>query len=347
LRSIFIFTSDRKEIITAIKEGKEPDTALRGLNYMPCAEYRKIDIPRAGAGAFLVWFVKQMPILLHLLRYDFVVASDTLPFGYVVSVLARIFHRKTRWIYIAMNSSTLIRRHTAHRIRLSILKRFWKSYFRIVCLSHKQIEDFVSLGIARERLVFVPFGVDVNFYATHTKTHKEDLIVSVGRDTGRDYETLLTAARHLPSQEFVIVAMHRNFSKEVSVPENVSIHYNLSATEVRTLYARARIVIVPSKADDTNIGSDCSGQTAVLDAMAAGKPVIATERAWMKDYFTHDKELFVIPPQNPARLSMSIEKLWYDNDLCERLSTAGHRKTRKYYTTKIFAQELQKIVTTV
>src|SRR6185369_4724839 len=109
------------------------------------------------------------------------------------------------------------------------------------------------------------------------------LVVSVGRDLGRDYETLTIAATHSPYQ-FHVVAEPKNFPHGIPQLPNMVVQYHLPLIEIRTLYARAQVVIVISKDVATTEGTDCSGQTVILDALAAGKAVIATERTWIKDY---------------------------------------------------------------
>ncbi len=330
-RVAFLFTSSRAAILSGVREGREADTALRGLNHLRGAEMINLS---ETAHPFL--------LTPRLLRYDFVLASDALPLGFLVSLLARLLHQKTRWVYMAITSSTLMRRHARHPLRLFVLKRFWTSYFRIICLSKEQLEDFARLGISRERLVFIPFGIDAKFFAATEQGSGEDFVLSVGRDAGRDYETLFRAAA-LSGHQFVVVAAHRNIPPEMSVPANVIVKYNLSIAEIRDLYARARMVVVASKAEHVPGGSDCSGQTVVLDALAAGKPVIATSRAWITDYLTPSEDLIVVAPDEPGALATAIERIWQNPAEGARFARAGQAKVRARYTTKAFAQALEKL----
>ncbi|OYV63108.1 MAG: hypothetical protein B7X03_03130 [Parcubacteria group bacterium 21-58-10] len=349
-RILFLFSgaANRKRIVGEIARGENADTALRGANHIAGAEF--IDVEATVRGMVPTWFYHLLPwqarsIVLYprMFAYDVIIAQDDLLLGYLVSLTARFLHKKTRWFCIVVNSSVLIRRHTAHLMRLFMLKTFWKSYTRIICLSREQLEDLARIGISRERLVFVPFGIDADFYAPVDNSHEEDFILSVGRDLGRDYPTLLEAAKR-SNHPFVIVAARKNLSADTPLPPNVSMRYDLPLTEVRDLYARAKMVVVVSKEEDAPEGSDCSGQTVILDAMAAGKVVIATERSWMRDYFTPDKELVIVAPHDPATLAAAIERLWSDVQERVRMAAAGRAKVQGHYTTKTFAAALQDIV---
>ena len=74
----------------------------------------------------------------------------------------------------------------------------------IISLSGVQ-NDFLKRAFPhyRGKLVVVPLGVDDVFYMPQYEG-REDFILSGGRDNGRDYATLIEAARRLPEKRFVI-----------------------------------------------------------------------------------------------------------------------------------------------
>ncbi len=349
-RILFLFSgaANRQRIMEEAARGENADTALRGANHIAGAEF--IDVEATVRGMVPAWFYRLLPwqarsIVLYprMFVYDVIIAQDDLLLGYFVSMSARLLRKKTRWFCIVVNSSVLIRRHAAHSVRLFMLKTFWRSYSRIICLSHEQLDDLARIGIPREQLVFVPFGVDADFYAAAEEAHEEDFILSVGRDLGRDYPTLLETAKR-SNRTFVIVAAHKNLSADTLLPPNVSVRYDLSLTEVRALYSRAKMVVIVSKDAVVPEGSDCSGQTVILDAMAAGKAVIATERSWIRDYFTPGKELVVVAPHDPDALASAIDRLDGDAQERARVASSGRAKVRQAYTTKAFAAALQNLV---
>ncbi|HQU07452.1 MAG: hypothetical protein B7X04_00570 [Parcubacteria group bacterium 21-54-25] len=344
-RILFLFSgaANRRCIIEKISRGEDADTALRGLNYIDGAEYLDVEetvrsmLP-AWVYRLLPWQMRSVVLFGRVRHYDVVFAQDDPVLGCLLSRLTR-----TRWVHIAINSSTLMRRHAKHPLRLALLKTFWRSFFRIVCISRAQLEDFAHRGISHKRLIFVPFGIDADFYANMDKSREESLILSVGRDLGRDYSTLIEAVKK-SDRQFLIVTAHKNLPKETRLPSNVSVRYSLPLIQLRDLYARARLVVVASKDEREPVGSDCSGQTVILDAMAAGRPVIATDRAWIHDYFTVGKEILIVPPSDPKALTAAIERLWRDDALRESLARAGQKKVREKYTTRTFARALAMLI---
>lgn len=334
----------RKQTLAKIQSGEGTDTELLGANHIPgidyltIGEYQNTDLaskilmrlPRAIQALFL---------LLQLFKYDFVIAQDNHLMGYAVSLCARVFRLKTRWIYISMSSSTLLRRHKAHPIRLFLFRTFWSSFAHIICISNEQIEDLVRLGVPRSRLTFIPYGIDARFFESNDTPQAEELIASIGRDMGRDYPTLFKAAER-SAHQFLVFAGHKNVPPGTSFPPNVTVQYDKGNVAVRDLYKRTRLVAVVSKNIDIPDGSDCSGQTVILEALAAGKAVIATRRPWMTDYLVPGEDLVVIPPNDSHALVRAIESLWDDAEKRRRLAESGHRKVVERYTTQVFAEKL-------
>lgn len=340
-KSALLSPVSRKDTLAKIKTGEATDNVLFGLNHLTGVEYLTI-------GDYL----KHMPRLLqalaiipHLLNYDFVIAQDDFFVGYLISLCSRLFRLKTQWLYVSISSSTLIRRHKNHPFRLFLLKKFWASYARIICLSHEQIEDLVTLGIPRAHLIFVPYGVDAAFFQKDA-AHEEELIVSVGRDAGRDYSTLLKAAEH-SNYLFSIIASQKNIPLGTVTPSNVSVFYNKSIVEVRDFFTKARLVVVVSKAVDVPDGSDCSGQTVILESLAAGKAVVATHRPWIADYLVDGEDLLVVPPNNPEALTKAIDSLWSDTGKRERIASSGRAKVLARYTSKQFGDSLQELMESI
>jgi glycosyltransferase involved in cell wall biosynthesis len=97
------------------------------------------------------------------------------------------------------------------------------------------------------------------------------------------------------------------------VPPNVEVRLGVTFAELRDLYARASAVVISVHPDGYPHGSDCSGQTVLLDAMAMGCPVVISERAWVHEYVTDGDAALVVPPRDPEALRSAIEKLVHDD----------------------------------
>jgi len=334
-RIAFIFTSSREGMMEKIKKGEMPDAPLRGMNHLR-EKADHFTIPSKSFASLL-----KVP---RLLTYDFVITQDNLLLGFIVSSLAKIFRTRTKWLYMSINTSILIRRNKKKPIHLFFLKLFWKSYAHIMCISMEQIEDFMRLGIDRSRLSFVPYAIiDPRFFQAHEIPPNGEIILSVGRDLGRDHETLFKAAEQIP-HPWIVATSKKLVPPDTVLPPTVSVFYDKDSPEVRDLLAKSRLLVVVSKHSHVPEGSDCSGQTVVLEALAAGVPVVATERAWMHDYFVSGEDLVVIEPNDVQAIVRAINELWDDEERRKRLAKSGHDKVHARYTTKNMAQDLERIM---
>jgi glycosyltransferase involved in cell wall biosynthesis len=85
--------------------------------------------------------------------------------------------------------------------------------------------------------------------------------------------------------------------------------------ELARLYAAASVVCVPSRRE--GFGLACA------EAMAHGRPVVATAVGGLTDLVEHEVTGLVVPPRDPAALRAAIERLLGDRALRARLGAAA------------------------
>jgi glycosyltransferase involved in cell wall biosynthesis len=94
--------------------------------------------------------------------------------------------------------------------------------------------------------------------------------------------------------------------------------------ELQQLYARAAVVACPSRREGFGV--------ACLEAMAHGRPVVATRVGGLLDLVVDGETGIVVPPRNPAALRSALERLLADPDLRRRLGTAGRDRARTQFS---------------
>ena len=127
------------------------------------------------------------------------------------------------------------------------------------------------LGADAPRVVFVPFGVDVEAFAPHVNDSGDADVVSVGADPRRDFALLTTIARRHPDLRFGIVAGTEHVRALDSAPPNVAVETDVPLERVRERLAGARVVALPVRRN-----SYSGATTVLLQAMALGKPVVVS-----------------------------------------------------------------------
>jgi glycosyltransferase involved in cell wall biosynthesis len=121
------------------------------------------------------------------------------------------------------------------------------------------------------RVLFVPFGVDVDAFRPRNGGEPTVDVLAVGADPQRDFELLITMAARQPKLTFRLIATPERVRMLGDLPPNVTVETNLPLETVRERFAQTRVVALPVRAN-----SYSGATTTLLQAMAMGKPVVVS-----------------------------------------------------------------------
>jgi glycosyltransferase involved in cell wall biosynthesis len=233
----------------------------------------------------------------------------------------------------------------ASSARRALLGASLRAAARVICLGESQRRELLELtGLDSEHIVTMPVPVDAVFF---TPRDGDDgrAVLSVGKDLARDYPTFLAAVRDLDI-EATIVAHPRNVD-ELALPPQVTVRNGVPFPALREAYARAACVVVPQRSDAYAFGSEGGGLTALLEAMAMGRPVVATDRAILHDYVEDGVDALLVPPEDPTALRTAIERVLGDPELARALGAAARARVERSHTSPGFAARLAPVLRSV
>jgi glycosyltransferase involved in cell wall biosynthesis len=95
------------------------------------------------------------------------------------------------------------------------------------------------------------------------------------------------------------------------------------ATDVRPLYELLEVAMLPSRTEGLS--------QSLLEAMALGKPVIASAAAGNLDLVRHEVDGLLLPPRDPGAWAAAIDRLLADPALAARLGAAAARTARETF----------------
>ena len=195
----------------------------------------------------------------------------------------------------------------------------------VFCFSENQLEVLrETFGLDADRVRVVPFGIDARFFSSRSEP-EEDYVLAIGRDRGRDHQTLVEAMRR--SDARLRLFAPAGMVDERSLPPNVELTTErIDHVSYRQILARARLVAVTTTAPRYP-----SGQTVVLEAMAMAKPLVVTDSPAMRDYVTPDVQGVVVPPGDPAALAVAVDELLADGPRRRRLGLAGREAVERRF----------------
>jgi glycosyltransferase involved in cell wall biosynthesis len=125
----------------------------------------------------------------------------------------------------------------------------------------------------------------------------------------------------------------------ISLPANARAE-RVSHDELRDLYGRATVVVVPQRRDGYLYGSEGGGLTALLEGAASARPLVVTARTLLEEYVTDGENALVVPAEDPAALRAAIERVLGDRALAARLGGAARARVAAEHTTRGFAGRL-------
>ncbi|HUS58359.1 MAG TPA: glycosyltransferase family 4 protein [Planctomycetota bacterium] len=105
--------------------------------------------------------------------------------------------------------------------------------------------------------------------------------------------------------------------------------------DTRDIFACADVVAVPSRSEPL--------ANVVLEAMAEGKPVIATEVEGMPEAVEHEVNGLLVPPDDCSVLAAAITRLAADPDEARRMGAAGLAHAHSVLSPERMARETEEI----
>ena len=339
-RAAFVYANPRSALVREVAAGKAPDTGLLGQNHLaPHGIEATVHDPLLMRRRLLpfrvAWSLRELAVPLELRGSDVVCT----PLALLLPLASRV-ERGPRAVVLNMGLCNRLERAGGAQRR--VLVRSLRTAAAVVCFAEAQRERLLEqTGLAPEHVRVVLFGVDDGFYEP-SQIPSGGHVLAVGRDLARDYATFARAVEGLDA-EAVLVASERNVAG-LELPGNVRLRLDVGYRELRELYAGARCVVVPTRRDGYPYGADCSGHTVLLEAQAAGRPVVLTQRATNADYVVLVDGPLEVEAEEPDSLRAALERLLSDDALAGRMGAAGRRAVEERFTTSHLARRLAPVL---
>jgi glycosyltransferase involved in cell wall biosynthesis len=344
MRATFVYANSRRDLLAGVERGEEPDSALYGALQL---REHGIDVrfhdPLLTRRSLPAWLDRAAWNLREILTPYEVGRTDVLvtPLAAVLPLSAR----GRRLPVVVMNFGLNLIWRRASRARRALLQASLRSAARVICLGESQRSELVSLaGLDPERVVTILVPIDTQFFEPG-RTADGRHVLSVGKDLARDYATFLEAVRPL-NVDATLVAHRRNVDT-LALPSNTTLRRGVTFVELRELYAGAACVVLPQRADGHVYGSEGGGLTSLLEAMAMGRPIVATDRAILRDYVDDGVEALVVPAEDPEALREAIGRVLGDAELARSLGAAARARVERSNTSSGFATRLAPLLRAV
>jgi glycosyltransferase involved in cell wall biosynthesis len=303
-------------------------SAIKNLNAL--AKHKKIEVIHAhwvipnGIAAALVARIRRLPLVLTLHGSDLFVAGKNAFF----SILARM---------------AFVQAHT------------------ITVCSEDLRDKAIRLGAKRSQIKVIPWGANPDLFLPRDPTllrqsleiqSADQVILALGRVVPKKgFQYLIQALPHLiehhPAIKLVIAGdgdylyALKDLASQTKVMDWVRFPGAISWSDVPTYLHLADIFVAPSVTD--SVGNQDGLPTVILEAMAAGKPIIASRLAGIPLVLQEGVNGFLVPEKEPAALARAINLLLTDERKRLDFGMANLNSVRDKFNWMAVAREFETI----
>lgn len=210
----------------------------------------------------------------------------------------------------------------------------------IVVVSNKMLTDLIKLGCPPDKIVLTTYGPNADFFDIKPAFTTKNF-TAIGRfvDKKAPHLTIRAfskAAKRYPDARLSLggkgklLGACKELVKELGIEDQVSFLGTQSRTEIANLFS-ASLAFVQHSVTAEN-GDSEGTPVAVLEASAAGLPVIATRHAGIPDVIEHGVSGFLVEEKDVERMADYMLELCENPEIAKTMGTNGKRNIGLNFT---------------
>lgn len=241
----------------------------------------------------------------------------------------------------------------------SILEKYKTSYqevfriaYKVIAVSNKISKTLISLGCNKNKIIISPCAPDNRFFELNPN-FKIPLFVGVGRfvDKKAPYYTILAFSKVLKknSEAKLVIAgdgplyntcynliRHLGIEKNVDLPGVIDVSKVVEYYKEAIAYVQHSIVAINGDSEGTPVS--------ILEASAAGLPVISTNHAGIPDVIIDNKTGFLVNEHDVDDMASKMLLLLNELEKAQSMGREGKSFVKKYFSKDIHIGILNKII---
>lgn len=202
---------------------------------------------------------------------------------------------------------------------------FFKHYLgkkcdKVICISEYVKRQLSNHGLPEDILEVIYNGIDLQNQSEDSDPKEEDFILYVGRLVSTKGIDVLAESMEEVSTDLIACGAGPR-RKKLEEAENVNPYGFVSEEKKKELIRKCKFLVLPSKKESFGI--------VLLEAMAAGKPVVATRVGGIPEV-VGDAGLLV-PPEDPEKLRNAINHMLSDDELRHKLGRMAEKRASSFF----------------
>lgn len=242
--------------------------------------------------------------------------------------------------------------------------RFWalsKYAHKVIAVSEYNVNILKHMGLNVDRVAKVYNGVDLNRFSNFQPDDNlckslglagNEVVIGLIGQICRNKGVLefVEAAKRVstehPKAKFLVVGGASDSEPEyVNQVKQLCANYQLSdkmafvgfQEDVRQYLAIMDILVVASYAESFPMVN--------LEAMAMGKPIVATEVGGNSEAIIQGETGFLVPSGHPEMIADALLKLMADESLRKKMGRSGRARVERMFSAEVYRERLEEVLT--
>lgn len=338
-------------IVTSVHQAQYSETFIRdhvqGLPFAVHYLYGGYLANNHSTGTFIApWLFRLFPIgrpFLEKALLKYIMDND------IQAVLAEYGPVGVHWAPICKKAGVplFVYFHGYDATKGSVLKEYkarYKDLFDqaagIFVVSRAMEQKLLDLGASPEKIVFAPCGANMKLFLP-IKPAEKPVLLSVGRfsETKSPESTIQAFAKALKKVPDAQLRMAgkgellpscRALVMELEIDDNVEFLGVIKPEEVYAEMQAARAFVQHSVT--TEEGETEGSPVAIMEAGAAGLPVISTRHAGIPEMVLHEKTGLLVDENDIDGMADAMVRLLTDKPLADAMGAAAHQHIAEHYS---------------
>src|SRR5262249_10173085 len=231
---------------------------------------------------------------------------------------------------------------------------------RVITVSRAFARDLERVGVPSERISVLHNSIDSDWSSAVESedvlalkrsfgiSNDERVVIAVGRlSREKAHADLVAALAHLRlnnpqiNARLIIVGEGPERERIEQIARALAISDKVvfagHVINVSKYYAMSDVMVLPSHSEGS--------PNALLEAMAAGLPVIATEVGGVPEIVAHNRSALLVAPGDTGAMGKAIEAALTDKELAERLAAGARAEVLANHSPEVRLRSLARIYT--
>ncbi|WP_234735032.1 glycosyltransferase [Tellurirhabdus bombi] len=220
-------------------------------------------------------------------------------------------------------------------------KKLFAQAKAIIAVSGDMAEQLIQLGASAEKVKLNPYGVDVEKFYGAAPEKADKIVLAVGRFAGKKAPHLTIQAfdkvlETHPDAQLVMIGSGELLETCKKLVDKLQLRHAVqflgvkTADEIAEWHRKARLFVQHSVVNPENGDSEGTPNT-VLEASAAGLPIVSTRHAGIKEAVEHEKTGYLVEEGDVDGMAKYIIELLGNPNRAAEMGQEARRKMERDY----------------